>query len=409
MSIEAVIHAFHEKVRLEFEIGPFASDPRHEYRFHPSYRLNAYAMRGESGAPAYVFNDGCGFAISDIFMSLMAEQDFFDGVPLDRDSIVRGPDMPGRFSDYSWLQSMRRDAFLPPMQMTTDRARFGLGDHLFECAVRFLVLHEIQHYAQGHLHLLHSTDGSLGFGEIPDASIRAIPTRLRRALELDADGHAASVLFHVGRHENARKVAHFRGMTEAVWDCTLLVAIGVVFMLIDLAESRAVGADEERTHPTAAARTIDLLAFYQSMRNYDWDALTRMFFVVLHELAIASRLIGVLPMTSDDFTSMAIIGAETSAVREWLELRREIESQQTLLKPHRDLAYATFGFATRPMPSEDAENAAAARDIAVVVPQTFIEMSRMLSRKTLAAACSPSAPRGWGAKLGSWVNRQWRR
>src|SRR5260221_5797263 len=195
MSIERVGPAFQEMVRLEFEIIAIASAPREEYSFRPNYRVNAYAARGDSGAPVYVFNDGCGFAIGDIFMTLMTEADFFNGVKLDPKSVVDFPEKPGRFTDYSWLRGMDSEAFLPPMRMTTDRNRWPLGDHLVECATRFLVLHEIMHYAQGHLHLLHSKGGSLGFGEIPDARPGNLPIKLRRALEINADTTAASVLF----------------------------------------------------------------------------------------------------------------------------------------------------------------------------------------------------------------------
>src|SRR5260221_3137637 len=120
MSIERVGPAFQEMVRLEFEIIAIASAPREEYSFRPNYRVNAYAARGDSGAPVYVFNDGCGFAIGDIFMTLMTEADFFNGVKLDPKSVVDFPEKPGRFTDYSWLRGMDSEAFLPPMRMTTD-------------------------------------------------------------------------------------------------------------------------------------------------------------------------------------------------------------------------------------------------------------------------------------------------
>jgi hypothetical protein len=330
---------FGQHVALAFSQGIYQTLP---VAVDSSPIVNAAAIRHGSESAAFIFNIGIGYALIDVFSTLIAQPEFYPDVPLAPDSVRTGPEAPGRFYDYSWL--FARDPSLAPgfftQANTSDQSRFGLGDHLFETAGRFIAYHEQAHFYMGHLSFLGQQNPGFAFHEIPSDTREAAYAETVRALELQADMAAASVLFNVGRNPEDRSAAHFKQIhTTQDWDRALLIAMTVAFMLVALGETHMRIPPELRTHPSAAARTISLFMFYDhfvraesgsgGLGQQEWVAR------VLEDIAAAARLTGVLPMTFADFMAASIAEADpTPAYLEKERLFAVLGELRPELEPH---------------------------------------------------------------------------
>jgi hypothetical protein len=330
---------FGEHIGLAFKRGRFQTLP---WSLEPALTVNAAAVRRGSDSAAFLFHIGLGYALIDVFSTLISQSDFYSDVPLAKGSVRAGPPAPGRFYDYSWL--LPRDGSQPPgffiQESTSDASRHGLGDHLLETAAQFVALHEQAHHVMGHLSFLGQENQRLTFYEIPRDIQGAAYAETVRALELEADMHAASLLFNAGRNPASRRAAHFKQLhTTLDWDRSVMVAVAVVFMLIALSESHSSVPPELRTHPPAAVRTISIFKFYDHLVRAEIGSgglgqqawLAR----VLEDMATAARITGVLPMTLADLLGAALEEADrTPAVLEEERTTETLERLRPSLDPH---------------------------------------------------------------------------
>lgn len=370
--------AFAQHVELAFSSGIFKTFP---VRLEPALTVNAAAIRRGPDSAAFEFNLGIGYALIDVFATLIAQPDFYPDLPLSPDSVIVGPEMPGRFFDYSWLAAggpSQAPGFFTSA-VTSDETRFGLGDHLVETAGRFIAYHEQAHFAIGHLSFLGKDDQGFAFEEIPADNPDVLFAETARALELQADRYAASMLLSVGRRQEDRRAAHFKQIhTTLDWDRSLLLAISVVFMLIALGESSSCPAPELRTHPSAAARTVSLFTFYDHFVRAESGSggLGQSFWLarLLEDLAAAARVTGVLPMTFADLLAASMNEADlTPAVLEQDHAAQVLDRLRPDLEPHMRRALAHLNVSLdefQPQPEKTA-----GEDRALSIPLNFLLQS----------------------------------
>jgi hypothetical protein len=314
----------------------------------------------EQGQPRFYFQLGCGFALYDLFMSLISHPDFFPELPLDESAgVIPGPDRDDRFCDYTWVASTPPPAeqrFLP-QRMTLDAPRYALGDHLFEMAVRFLFYHQQMHYLLGHLELARRAGPDFTLFEIAATAQESVPPELLRALELEADGDAAALLFHAGRDEAERRRAHLPAMHRPLdWDRALLAAVGAVFMLVEWNQRHASGMEPE-AHPSAAARTLNVFRLHAHIAAAGprGDPGARIFVVqrVLGDLAVAAECLPVQPMRPKDFLAGSPTSDQTPAFRECESDRAQLRLLLPVLQPCRETVAGAMGFRPPVPPSDE--------------------------------------------------------
>jgi hypothetical protein len=115
--------------------------------------MNAWAQRNGPDNAGFTFNAGMAFALGDVLPTLLAQPDFYPEVLLSPGSTTKGPEVAGRFYDYSWLRATSGSAaprFVPHTALH-DEGRYKLRDHLVEMAIQFVLLHEYAHFFLGHL------------------------------------------------------------------------------------------------------------------------------------------------------------------------------------------------------------------------------------------------------------------
>lgn len=241
----------------------------HSLRFSTDLRFNASVGLLEDGRPAFTFNLGACLALVDACVTVCCDPAFMEEIPLPPDGVVflDSPVQTLRFVDYDFAMSENGLAWPFDCMLRnseSDAPRAQLGNHLFEIATKLLALHEQAHVLSGHLLYLRS----LGTGrwlELGAAQGAGTPfAALSRAMELEADAKALSILiggqkFAPGRRMTLRgfwlREAHdFVGFVRLA-----LIGMAVIVGVLDRGDRLTSSAASERTHPSAAARLLNML------------------------------------------------------------------------------------------------------------------------------------------------------
>jgi hypothetical protein len=245
---------------------------RAQLQYFTSLKFNAFAQLSEILYPIYSFNLGACVGITDACMMLLCNPEFYANIPLPQGAVIEAHDVSPdtRFFDYEYIMQDGELNIWPSTRMldepeTTNAARGALGNHLSEIATKFLCLHEQSHYWLGHLHYISSRGPSAVWAELDnDRNSASLPPVISRGLEFQADTMAMDLLlnsiFEPGAKFTPRGLWLPEAMERKTWIFFAVLGMAIVFGIIDRAERYRSDDYALKTHPTAAARFLNLIS-----------------------------------------------------------------------------------------------------------------------------------------------------
>ena len=238
-----------QKRRDEQAYTPFTIEHSDRLQF------NAILWPRPNSAFAACFYDGCGLSVSELACLLCERRDFLGFVA--RSFVHHHAPRYFVVRDYSWLN----DPDQPQRALQYPRPEHvSLFDHVTELCTRFLYWHESAHLQLGHV----QKATTLGATELAEQRLHPHPVASAqlRKWEMEADMFAMFGLLRAGRDEQFRQTAHLHTSGLLQWDCTVLAACAIMCAIFELSESAQKTPANERTHPRAAARFLNLLLRY---------------------------------------------------------------------------------------------------------------------------------------------------
>lgn len=234
--------------------------------------VNAMATRSLVGSPSYEYYLGTALALFDAAMSVAANPTFRPEIEFDSNSAEKTrPVTADSFVKYDYLQanSPSESQHFRPHLVIQNPNRIALGGFLFQLCAIIIGLHEQAHFFRGHLHLIFSRCGSLGFREIPSGGRREVEPRLARGMEFDADGMAVgagfSDIWKFRDVHDPRKVATEAVQTTEDYVCLAFVGTALLFGLLSRCDRAK--RDGDSTHPSPAARLLNIWMYF----DFTWQ------------------------------------------------------------------------------------------------------------------------------------------
>lgn len=268
----------------------------------PEPKFNAQVQQA-AGLPWYTYKIGAAISILDVCNVLCADAAFFPEIGTEEIK-PQSPDVqqsPGRFIEYPMVDD---ELSVPVLDFSSDNRRWSLFDHIYTMACRYLALHEQAHFFLGHLGYLrkHGRGSRSIWFEVDDESTSGLPPVVSRAMELQADRYAFDLLFQSGLRlrdappDDDGPFEHIRSFDE--WLIKSAVGSLIICGILELSQQYRAIPISERTHPSAAARSIALITSLRYVMVEHIESTVRADEILIAVVTNAQRIYAVLKVPS---------------------------------------------------------------------------------------------------------------